>query len=448
MVGSASISGLASGLDTASIISQLMQLEAVPQSRLRTKVSTQESAVKTLQGLNTKIAALTTKAEALAKPTGWSAVTATSSSDKVTVSTTTGATATSLAFTVESTAKAHQVIHSQSAALTDVVVSGGTTVQVHRPDGSSVDVDTGDGTLQGLLTAINADSSLGLRATTVQDGQGRHQLRVEALVAGATSDFTLVNGDGSALLGTVDVIADGSDAVIRLGTSTRITSTTNQFAGVLPGVTLALAPDTAPGTAVSLDLAIDAGRTSADVKALVDSLNAVLTEIDTATKVGGVGVTAGPLGGDRNLRAVRDQLVSTLYSAADTGLAAVGVQLDRYGKFSFDEAAFKSAYATDPAGTAAHFTTGTPTTGFADRLAKAADLAGDPFTGAVSSAIKGREDAIKRLNGDIDRWDTRLELRRITLTRQYTALETALGRMNSQSSWLAGQIGSLPTTSS
>ena len=33
------------------------------------------------------------------------------------------------------------------------------------------------------------------------------------------------------------------------------------------------------------------------------------------------------------------------------------------------------------------------------------------------------------------------------LTRQFTALETALSQMNSQSSWLAGQISSLPTYS-
>ena len=83
MAGSASIGGLASGLDTATIISQLMQLEAVPQSRLRTQVSTQETAVKSMQDLNAKVAALMTKAEALAKADGWSPVTSTSSSSSI-----------------------------------------------------------------------------------------------------------------------------------------------------------------------------------------------------------------------------------------------------------------------------------------------------------------------------------------------------------------------------
>ena len=40
------------------------------------------------------------------------------------------------------------------------------------------------------------------------------------------------------------------------------------------------------------------------------------------------------------------------------------------------------------------------------------------------------------------------EIRQAMLTRQFTALETALSQMNSQSSWLASQIASLPTYSS
>jgi flagellar hook-associated protein 2 len=123
MAGSASIGGLASGLDTATIISQLMQLEAVPQSRLRTQVSTQETAVKSMQDLNAKVAALLTKAEALAKPDGWSPVTATSSSEKVVVTTGTGATATSLSFSVVSTGKAHTLSFATKAAL-DAPVTG------------------------------------------------------------------------------------------------------------------------------------------------------------------------------------------------------------------------------------------------------------------------------------------------------------------------------------
>jgi flagellar hook-associated protein 2 len=40
-------------------------------------------------------------------------------------------------------------------------------------------------------------------------------------------------------------------------------------------------------------------------------------------------------------------------------------------------------------------------------------------------------------------WDTRLALRQQSLTQQFTAMETALSQLNSQSSWLNGQINAL-----
>ena len=39
-------------------------------------------------------------------------------------------------------------------------------------------------------------------------------------------------------------------------------------------------------------------------------------------------------------------------------------------------------------------------------------------------------------------------MRRSSLERTYAALEVALSRMNSQSSWLTGQLASLPTNES
>jgi flagellar hook-associated protein 2 len=87
-------------------------------------------------------------------------------------------------------------------------------------------------------------------------------------------------------------------------------------------------------------------------------------------------------------------------------------------------------------------------TGFVARVADAAKAATDRTTGILTTAITGRNESIKRLDDGIEAWDIRLELRRTTLTRQFTALETALSRMNSQSSWLSGQISSLTTSGS
>jgi flagellar hook-associated protein 2 len=445
VAGSASIGGLASGLDTATIISQLMQLEAMPQSRLKTQVSTQETAVKSMQDLNAKVAALMTKAEALAKPDGWSPVTSTSSSEKVVVTTGAGATATSLAFDVVSTAKAHTLSFGTTAALDAPVTGASTKVMVDLLDGTGPqELETGDGTLSGLVDAING-SGKGLRATTVNLGDGTHRLRIESSTTGAASSFAVTAEDGSPILGGSVPTVTGADASIRVGTDL-VTSASNTFADLLPGVSVTLAAD-APAGAVTIGLATDSTKMAGSVKELVDAINGVLADIDKATKPGIGGAKAGPLAGDSMLRGVRDQLLGTLYSTTGGSLSSAGIELDKYGKLTFDEARFKKAYEADPVTTASAFTKGAATSGFADRLAVTAKAASEPYDGVISSSVKGRQTTIDRLKSSIDNWDIKLELRRTTLTRQYTALETALSRMNSQSSWLAGQISSLNSSS-
>jgi flagellar hook-associated protein 2 len=441
-----SISGLASGLDTQTIISQLMQLEAVPQTKLKTQVSSHERAASSLQTVNAKIASLATKAEELAKPESWTSVSAKSSYDKVSVSTRAGATAGNLAFTINELARPHQLTFNTVAKLDTVVTGTGTTVVLDKNDGTDpISIDTKDGTLKGLVTALNT-SGQGLRATPVKLDNGDYRLRIESVETGKASDFTLSAPGGSEFLADVTVAA-GKDAAITVGTD-RIHSTSNTFSDLLPGVSVTLKNDAAVDQAVSVELSTDAASMSSKVKGLVDSINSVLSDIDSVTRNGnGKDVVAGTLAGDSTLREVRGQLLDTLYSATGGSLFDVGVQLDRSGKFTFDESKFKAAYEKDPAATAARFTKSDDVTGFADRLATLAKSTSDPYDGTISTAIKGRKSTVDRLNLSIEDWDRRLELRRSTLTRQYTALETALSNLNSQSNWLAGQISSLSANS-
>ena len=450
---SASISGLASGLDTATIISQLMQLERIPQSRLKTQITTHQSAMTKLQELNTKLAALATKAADLAKNAGWAPIAATSSYDKVSITTTTGAAPGSLSFSVVGTAQAHTLSSVNSAALTDVVVTSGTgNVKLDMLDGTVYTINTGDRTLQGLVDGIN-NANVGVRAAAIKLDDGSYRLRMESTTTGAASNFALTqNNVNQKVMGGSTVVTAGADAQIKIGADT-ISSATNTFTNILPGVNITLGIDAVAGSNVTVNMATDAKKMTETAKGLVDALNAILADIDAATATGtgagtGTPVKAGVLAGDSRLRGLRDQLVNTLYSAAGEGLSTVGIQLDRTGKFVFDEAKFNSAYAADPVGTSSKFVAATTNTGFADRVAIVAKQASRATTGTISAAITGRKSMIDQLEDGVAAWDKRLELRELTLTRQFTAMETALSRMNSQSNWLAGQISSLPTSSS
>ena len=185
---------------------------------------------------------------------------------------------------------------------------------------------------------------------------------------------------------------------------------------------------------------------SAKVKELVDGINAALGEIDVKAAGGSEGKTAGPLAGDGAARQLRTALLDTIRGDGTTSLAAYGIQVTRAGRLEFDEADFKAAYAADPVGTAEMFTT--TGDGFAARVAAVAKGASDANDGSLSAAITGRQSGIDRMEDSIDEWDRRLTLRRTALERQFVALETALSQMSSQSSWLAGQLSSLPSSSS
>jgi flagellar hook-associated protein 2 len=445
VASSASVSGLASGLDTATIIDQLMQLEALPQTRLKTRVSTEQTKVTALQSLNTKLAALATKAAELAKGSTWSAATASSSNAAISVTTTSSASPTRVSATVTSVARTHQLGFATAAALTDHVTGATNTVRLDRFDGTPVDIDSGDGTLKGLVTAINDPANAtGLHATAVKTTDG-YRLLVESTATGAAQDFDLTAADGSALLGGPTVRA-GTDAAIDVGAGISVSSTTNTFTDVFPGVTLTLSPDAPVGAVSTIDVKRDATSLSTAVSDLVTSMNAILAEIDTKSAYNSLSKTSGVLGGDADIRSLRSSVLRTVFSNDGTTLAQVGISTTRDGKLTFDDKAFAKAYAADPEGTAARFTT--TAGGFASRVAVAAKAASDPISGTITKAVTGRSAGITRLENSIDDWDVRLAQRRTNLERQYTALETALNQLNSQSSWLSGQLSSLSTSSS
>jgi flagellar hook-associated protein 2 len=77
------------------------------------------------------------------------------------------------------------------------------------------------------------------------------------------------------------------------------------------------------------------------------------------------------------------------------------------------------------------------TTGLARRLVQFVQQQTESGTGMLSSAKAGRESAVKSLQSQIDDWDTRLTAYRASLQAQFTAMETTLATLQSQSSFLS-----------
>lgn len=443
MAATSSIGGLASGLNTADIINQLIALEALPQTKLKTQVTTEQSRITALQKVNTALQALVASAKTMQSTTtgAWANLAATSSNTAVSVTATSTASPTAFTVTVGQTALSHQLAFTDAHARTDAVTGATSGVLLKRAGQPDVAISTANGTLEELAAAINS-ADAGVRATLVRTGSAggtdQYRLLVESATTGAAGAFELTDSTGAPLLGGTTVRA-GRDASIEIGGITA-TSASNTFTDVVPGITITLGA-TATGTS-EVAVSRDAGTRSASVKSLVDEANALITQLGNLT-LNSV-TTKGVLAGDTTLRDVSRSLVEAIYPADDTSMAPYGVQVDRFGKLTFDAQKFADAYAADPAGTAAAFT---GTDGFAARLQKAAEKASDKYDGTVTQSITSRNVTVTRLNDSIERWDGRLELRRATLERQYTALEKALSQLQGQSSWLTSQLNALNANS-
>ncbi|MFL6022904.1 MAG: flagellar filament capping protein FliD, partial [Marmoricola sp.] len=216
---------------------------------------------------------------------------------------------------------------------------------------------------------------------------------------------------------------------------------------VANGLTISLGSTVADGTAVDLDVTQDTAAMTKTVKGIVDSINAALTKIDSLTAYNSTTKTSGPLSTDNSVRSLRNSLLDSIYPSDGSSMAGVGIQLDRYGKLVFDADTFTSAYTADPSAVSATFISGVPK-GFAARVQVVAKAASDSVDGSITRSINGRNSNIKEIQDSIDDWDTRLALRQDTLTKQFTAMETALQQLNSQSSWLTQQLSSMSSSSS
>lgn len=442
-----SVDGLVSGLDTSSLVNQLMQLERAPQQRLQAKRDDTNRVLDLYRLLNTRFQAIETASDALSSTADWGLATATTSHDGLATATASdGAPEGTLSFRVNALARAHTVISTGSVAdpAAAGVFSAGFSVA-----GVAI-ADVGDGSLWAVATAVNA-AGAGVRASVVQTGSGQYRLQLTSETTGVASAFA-VTGTGLEALGTVDsIVTEGRDAEISVGQTTpyTITSATNTLTDVLQGVTITLRAED-PATTVTVDVGADAGKLADRVQSLVTAVNDAAAFVRSNSTYNAATGRAGRFLADQLPSRLTSSLVSALTTTVDgTSLLAsgVGIELSRDGAISFDRQAFLDAFAEDPQGVARLFTSGADGAaddGLAERLRVIADAATASTTGQITTAIESRTSAVTDLERQIDAWDDRLERKEQTLRRIYTAMETALGQARNQSTWLAGQLANLP----
>ena len=431
-----SLDGLASGLDTAALIKSLMQVEAIPQNILKNKVKSTQTMVGALQALNTKVADLATLAKKLAKPDSLQLFTTSSSSDGVKATAGAGASPGSLDVTV--TKLAQSQIH-VSGPVTEWTSSN---FSIKAADGTETAIAANSNSLDDVIKAVNA-SDAGVKAVKVATGDGKFRVQFSATETGAKNAFTVVNPDGTNAPLTEIRAAQDSELKLWAGTGAEqvVSSATNTFASLLPGVDVTVSKTSTEPVTVSV--ARDTKATSDAASELVTSLNDLFKFIaaNSAVTSGAGGATSAKIfTGDSTARDVKKLVMDAVVLPIDgKSPSEIGISITKDGKLEFNAEKFAKVLAEDPARIESVVQT------VASRVSTVTSNLSDKYDGTITTRIKGQESLVSRLDAQVLDWDRRLSTREATLKRTYSALEVQLSKLNSQQSYMSSQLSSLNT---
>jgi flagellar hook-associated protein 2 len=449
------LGGLASGMDTETIVTQLMAIERQPRGRLERKQAAAQARQDALRDISTKLKTLKTAAQSLAAAGTWTRTQSLTSTDPTRVGARVAGSVVPGTYDIEVTqlaADASRTLNLQPrpnpSSLDSTPAATGTPYSVAIPPNSSVDA---------IVALVNGDAAAPVVARNYNG-----QLLLSAKAAGAGGNFT---ASGQVVASQAAAVT-GTDAQFKVN-GAAYTRTTNAVADAIPGVELSLNGLTTAGTPVQLTVGeptVDAKALAGKVKAFVDAYNAVVdatrsrtTEKRVANPTTLADAKKGVLFGDNGLNSMLSKLRVAVMEPAAVGnlgsideFSEIGVSTGAptgststpdslSGKLQFSEAKFLDAFAADP-GSVERLLRGTASaTGLSTRL----DEVIRPFT-EVNGMFDGRLTAstseLTRLGEQLKRMDERLGRKETFLRRQFTALEGALTKLNAQSTEISTKL--------
>lgn len=446
-MGGISSPGIGSGLNTASIVSQLVAAErAGPENRLiraETSASSKLSAYGSLKGQVVDFASAIDGLKGLAGARKASPT----NTDAVTVGASENAALGSFSVQVLQLATA-QSLGSEALASRDERVGAGTLTVAVGDDAPVTLTLSAESTLADLRDALN-DAELDLRASLLNDGTGE-RLVLQAKETGADETIAVSvvdddgkDGDGLGLSrfaqGSLTELSVAQDAKAEVN-GLLVERGSNQFSDVLEGVTLTLKAPT-DGDPEVITIAAENSPTKAAVDKFVNAYNGLSQFIAANTGYDADTQASGLLLGDSTLRSLESTLRNMLLASTDAvegigSLVDLGLKTSASGTLSLEGTALDDALAADPEGINA----------LLDRLGSTLDENLERFEGTnglVQARINGFEARLDSLDDRRERLDRRMVSVQARYEREFSALDTLIAGMNQTSSYLSVQLGAL-----
>ncbi len=466
--GATTVSGVGSGIDTASIVSALVAAEKAPKQSQITAQKTTTNA--TLSAIGSVKSALDTYRTALSKlntTNSFIGLSATSSSPTVATATIGAkAAAGSYSLVVNNLATASKVTSAkvEGGASTVMNTDATTLTLTQGTNAYTIDIPA-NSTLQTVRDTINTSlQAKGITANLVTDANGDSRLVMTSTTTGANTEMSLSGIPALAIDGTV---AGGTDGAGRIGAAPvdasftvdglPLTSASNTVDSAISGVTLSLVGGDSKETTITVGSSTT--DLKANVQAFVDAYNALMTVINTQTKVTSTGAssststtaatTAAALTGDSTMRNLVSSIRSELTKPGESGslsvLSQIGITTTQTtGLLTLDSTKFDNAMKTSSGDVVGLFT---GENGILNRMTAATDSYAETG-GILASKQKTLNNKLSDLVDDQAALDLRITNLTATLSAKYNAMDTLVAQIKATSDSILTTLNALNNQSS
>lgn len=446
------LTGLASGLDTESIIASLMAVERQPRVRLQVREDQVEARQNALRDIASRLRNLKTAAADLRSVSLWADTQTVETSDatKVAARRISGAGPGGYQVDVTQLARAEQRTYGYTASgSASTITIGAATIDV-----------AANATLDDVVAAINGKAESPVYAVNVSG-----QLVMSSKQTGAANGFTAT---GATIAQDATKAKLGLDAKFTVDGGTVQSSASNVVTSAIPGVELTFKALTGSAIAVTVgEPGADKAKVKQKIEAFVEQYNSTIDLI--RTKLAEDRDPASPTKGVLRNDSMLNGLLSTLRQSLTQVFAGNPADVDELAEIGI------STGATTGSGTlSADSLTGklvldsskldaklesnlldvrrmlggiSGTDGFAqsfEGIIHPVTQAG----GTLDTRISSADSELDRVRDSMDRLDLRLEAREERLRAQFATLERLLSQSQAQGQWLSGQLAALPRPNS
>ncbi len=443
------------GLDSGTLIQELMNIERRPLTVLQNKQVQLAEKKGAWSTVKSKIDSLLTKMKSLLGETPYHKLAVQLNNSSVVSASVTGSAVTgNYEIEVESLATAH-ILHSQIFCVdpNDSLDFSGTLTLGFGENLEYIEYGMGDtsDSLNSIAAKINGIKELGIKASVLQVGHSEYRM---VLVAESTGqEITIENsGDGSLF----DLDSEEMNVRLPSNAAFKINGVefewdSNHVADAIPGVILDLLE---VGT-TRAEVNYDDDALVAAVQEFVDEYNSFVDLTAKYTSWNNDTKKAGLLFGDPLLQRLVNSIQQTIFKEfSDKSenfkfAGAIGISTGKLGSFlrdgkiMLDESKFKEALSENRDAVASLLgNTDDDSAGILSSLRQVLQT-----YAAYDGLLPLRESQIDSQSKDITRqienMERRLEMRFNNLKRQFAGLESLLMQMNSQGAWLSQQIQAL-----